>query len=120
MFTDGAYNMGGSPRPTVERIKNMVYMNDMANVGSRDEYLDIYIFAIGADLFDDDLQPLTVGTGGSHYFRLNDKDLREAFDTIIGPTTSSPQAPPPVSATPTSSQAPPPECHSHLQPGSSP
>ncbi|XP_013858624.1 complement factor B [Austrofundulus limnaeus] len=84
MFTDGAYNMGGSPRPTVERIKNMVYMNDMANVGSRDEYLDIYIFAIGADLFDDDLQPLTVGTGGSHYFRMKDiKELQATFDGII-------------------------------------
>lgn len=29
--------MGGSPKATVERIKNMVYMNQLN--GSRDEYL---------------------------------------------------------------------------------
>lgn len=46
---------------------------------------DIYIFAIGAELFDDDLQPLTAGTGGQHYFRMKDiKNLQETFDEIIG------------------------------------
>lgn len=39
----GAYNMGGSPEPTVQRIKNMVYMNHTneaeANAKSREEYL---------------------------------------------------------------------------------
>uniref|UniRef100_A0A3Q1HJ57 C3/C5 convertase n=1 Tax=Acanthochromis polyacanthus TaxID=80966 RepID=A0A3Q1HJ57_9TELE len=40
-FTDGAYNMGGSPLPTVERIKNMVYMNNTSDQQkeSREEYL---------------------------------------------------------------------------------
>ncbi|XP_037544243.1 complement factor B [Nematolebias whitei] len=85
MFTDGAYNMGGSPKPTVERIKNMVYMNPQ-NV-SRDEFLDIYVFAIGADIFDDDLHPLTVGKGGDHYFRMKDiQELGETFDKIIDQT----------------------------------
>ncbi|XP_017273663.1 complement factor B-like [Kryptolebias marmoratus] len=89
MFTDGAYNMGGSPKPTVERIKNMVYMNHTTEkqTGSRDEFLDIYVFAIGADIFDDDLHPLTVGTGGDHYFRMKDiKELRKTFDEIIDET----------------------------------
>ncbi|XP_072230699.1 complement factor B-like isoform X2 [Leuresthes tenuis] len=82
LFTDGAYNMGGSPAPTVERIKNMVYMNQ--NDGSRDEFLDIYVFGIGTVLYDDDLQPLTAGTGGHHYFRLKyDTNLHETFDEII-------------------------------------
>uniref|UniRef100_A0A3B5RB02 C3/C5 convertase n=1 Tax=Xiphophorus maculatus TaxID=8083 RepID=A0A3B5RB02_XIPMA len=86
LFTDGAYNMGGSPEPTVARIKNTVYMNHTAenNVGTRDDFLDIYIFAIGSDIFDDDLQPLTVGTGGNHYFRMSKiVELKETFDLII-------------------------------------
>lgn len=46
---------------------------------------DIYIFAIGAEIFDDDLQPLTVGTGGQHYFRMKEiKQLQQTFDEIIG------------------------------------
>ncbi|XP_040907276.1 complement factor B-like [Toxotes jaculatrix] len=86
VFTDGAYNMGGSPAPTVEKIKNMVYMNHSREqeTNSREEFLDIYIFAIGAELFDDDLQPLTAGTGGQHYFRMKDiENLQETFDEII-------------------------------------
>ncbi|KAM6907154.1 complement factor B-like [Xenentodon cancila] len=86
LFTDGAYNMGGSPAPTVARIKDMVYMNHTAKrqAESREDYLDIYIFAIGADIFDDDLRPLTAGTGGQHYFRMKDiEELQETFDKII-------------------------------------
>ncbi|KAF3706517.1 Complement factor B [Channa argus] len=88
VFTDGAYNMGGSPAPTVEKIKNMVYMNHTIGKQnqSREDYLDIYIFAIGAEIFDDDLQPLIVpaGTSDRHYFRMKDiKDLQETFDEII-------------------------------------
>ncbi|XP_073336042.1 complement factor B-like [Pagrus major] len=82
IFTDGAYNMGGSPVYSVKRIKNMVYMN---NTGpSREEYLDIYIFAIGEELFDEDLKPLTAGIGDKHYFRMKDvENLHETFDSII-------------------------------------
>uniref|UniRef100_A0A8C4EHG7 C3/C5 convertase n=1 Tax=Dicentrarchus labrax TaxID=13489 RepID=A0A8C4EHG7_DICLA len=81
VFTDGAYNRGGSPAPTVAKIKNMVYKTETQE---REQYLDIYMFAIGAEIFDDDLQPLTVGTGGKHYFRLRDiENLQETFDEII-------------------------------------
>ncbi|XP_071402391.1 complement factor B-like [Centroberyx affinis] len=85
-FTDGGYNMGGSPSPTVAKIKNLVYMNHTgaANQQTREEFLDIYIFGIGVDIYDDDLQPLTTGTGGKHYFRLKAIDnLQETFDEII-------------------------------------
>ncbi|XP_060910841.1 complement factor B-like [Labrus mixtus] len=86
LFTDGAYNMGGSPAPTVEKIKNMVYMDPTSNPESkyREDYLDIYIFAIGAEIFDEDLQPLTIGLGEKHYFRMDDiKNLEETFDKMI-------------------------------------
>uniref|UniRef100_A0A3Q3SNT6 C3/C5 convertase n=1 Tax=Mastacembelus armatus TaxID=205130 RepID=A0A3Q3SNT6_9TELE len=90
IFTDGAYNMGGSPAPTVARIKNMVYMNqttdqELKRKASREDYLDIYIFAVGVDIFDDDLLPLTTDSAtDKHYFRLkNIKNLQETFDDII-------------------------------------
>ncbi|XP_028277943.1 complement factor B-like [Parambassis ranga] len=86
LFTDGVYNMGGSPLPTVEMIKNMVYMNATTEAKDppRDEYLDIYVFAIGATPFDEDLQPLTVGVGGKHYYRLKDiSNLGATFDEMI-------------------------------------
>ncbi|XP_035522771.1 complement factor B-like, partial [Morone saxatilis] len=86
VFTDGGYNRGGSPAPTVAKIKNMVYKSHTSEGEThwREQYLDIYMFAIGADIFDDDLQPLTAGTGGKHYFRLKDiENLQETFDEII-------------------------------------
>ncbi|KAM8741499.1 complement factor B-like [Acanthopagrus schlegelii] len=85
VFTDGAYNMG-EPAPTVAKIKDIVYRGGTgeAETQSREEYLDIYIFAIGEEIFDDDLKPLTVGTGGRHYFRMKDiSNLQETFDDII-------------------------------------
>lgn len=46
--------------------------------------IDIYIFAIGEELFDDDLKPLTAGEDGKHYFRMKDiTNLQETFDDII-------------------------------------
>ncbi|XP_041656630.1 complement factor B-like [Cheilinus undulatus] len=86
VFTDGAYNMGGSPAPTVKKIKNMVYMNHTSDqeANSRDEFLDIYVFAIGTEILDSDLQPLATGLGGQHYFRMKYiKDLQETFNQII-------------------------------------
>ncbi|XP_077402407.1 complement factor B-like isoform X2 [Vanacampus margaritifer] len=87
VFTDGAYNMGGSPLSTVEQIKHTVYMDPNYKQEKklvREDYLDIYVFATGADIFDADLKPLVAGTGGKHYFRLKDiKELQKTFDVII-------------------------------------
>ncbi|XP_015251710.1 PREDICTED: complement factor B-like, partial [Cyprinodon variegatus] len=83
-FTDGGYTIGGSPEPTVARIKNMVYMNQHDSARSREEYLDIYVFDIGTEIFNEDLQLLTTGTGGRHYFILNEiSELLETFDNLI-------------------------------------
>ncbi|XP_056264192.1 complement factor B isoform X2 [Pseudoliparis swirei] len=85
LFTDGRFNMGGSPEPNLEKIKQMVYMNHTGQgTESRDKYLDVYVFAIGAEIFDDDLQRLAVGTGGTHYFRMKKiSHLEDTFDQII-------------------------------------
>lgn len=45
-FIAGAYNMGGSPVPTVAKIKNMVYMNHTVEQGAqtRENYLGEFFF----------------------------------------------------------------------------
>lgn len=48
---------------------------------------DMYVFAMGADIDDDVLKPLTTTKNDEqHYFRLpsNFKDLQRSFDSIIG------------------------------------
>lgn len=47
--------------------------------------VDIYTFGIGVEIFSEDLNSLTVGTGGRHFFKLKDySNLQEIFDQIIG------------------------------------
>lgn len=49
-FTTGAYNLGGSPAPTVAKIKNLAYLN-LAD-GSRDDYLgEFYIQFVHLSIF---------------------------------------------------------------------
>uniref|UniRef100_A0A3Q3XL94 C3/C5 convertase n=1 Tax=Mola mola TaxID=94237 RepID=A0A3Q3XL94_MOLML len=88
VFTDGAFNMGGSPAPTVAKIKNLVYMNHTVEgetkTQPRDEYLDIYMFGIGEDIYEPDLKALTAGSDGQHFFKLKDTNtLKQTFDEII-------------------------------------
>ncbi|XP_056140546.1 complement factor B-like isoform X2 [Lampris incognitus] len=85
-FTDGGYNMGGPPTENLQKIKNLVYMNPVGEfqISPRDEYLDVYIFALGAEPYDETLKPLAVGADGEHYFRLeNLNNLDYTFDQII-------------------------------------
>ncbi|KAK6316721.1 hypothetical protein J4Q44_G00121210 [Coregonus suidteri] len=81
-FTDGAYNMGGRPEDTVAKIRETVYMNTKEE---RDQYLDIYVFGVGSEIFDEDIQPLvTKRDNEDHYFKLKDgAKLEETFDKII-------------------------------------
>ncbi|XP_041707487.1 complement factor B [Coregonus clupeaformis] len=81
-FTDGAYNMGGSPENTVAKIREAVYMNKKEE---RDKYLDIYVFGVGSEIFDEDIMPLvTKRDGEKHYFKVKDaNELEKTFDDII-------------------------------------
>ncbi|XP_024250522.1 complement factor B [Oncorhynchus tshawytscha] len=81
-FTDGAFNMGGRPEDTVAKVREMVYMNQKEE---RDQYLDIYVFGVGSEIFDEDIQPLvTKRDNEDHYFKLKDgTELEETFDQII-------------------------------------
>ncbi|XP_072302249.1 complement factor B-like [Eucyclogobius newberryi] len=81
IFTDGAYNMGGKPLQTVESIKALVLMNKPKE---RQEHLDIYIFGVGTQIYDTNLQSLTFGPPEQpHYFRLKNEKLHETLAEII-------------------------------------
>ena len=46
---------------------------------------DIYVFAIGSDISDEELLPLAAPESADHYFRLAKiKNLAQTFDDIIG------------------------------------
>lgn len=49
-------------------------------------FLDIYVFGVGNEIFDEDIQPLvTKRDNEHHYFKLKDgAELEETFDKIIG------------------------------------
>lgn len=49
-------------------------------------FLDVYVFGVGSDIFDEDIMPLvTKRNGERHYFKLkNVIDLERTFDDIIG------------------------------------
>ncbi|CAL8279142.1 unnamed protein product [Arctogadus glacialis] len=74
IFTDGGYNMGGSPLANLQRIKNTIKQED---------HLDVYIFAVGARIYESDLQPLATKERGRHFFRILEEDMDTMFDGIF-------------------------------------
>uniref|UniRef100_A0A8C5AYV0 C3/C5 convertase n=1 Tax=Gadus morhua TaxID=8049 RepID=A0A8C5AYV0_GADMO len=74
IFTDGGYNMGGSPLANLQRIKNTIKPED---------HLDVYIFAVGARIYESDLQPLATNERGRHFFRILKEDMDTMFDEIF-------------------------------------
>ncbi|CAB1333127.1 unnamed protein product [Coregonus sp. 'balchen'] len=80
-FTDGAYNMGGSPENTVAKIREAVHMNKKEE---RDKYLDIYVFGVGSEIFDEDIMPLvTKRDGEKHYFKHEDGIISKCMGSLV-------------------------------------
>ena len=47
--------------------------------------LDVYIFAIGAKIYEVDLQPLATGERGRHFFRIQKESLESTmFEDMFG------------------------------------
>ncbi|XP_004695204.1 PREDICTED: complement C2 [Condylura cristata] len=81
LLTDGKSNMGGSPKPAVDKIKEILSIQQ-----KRDDYLDIY--AIGVGKLDVDWRELNeLGSkkdGERHAFILQDADaLRQVFEHML-------------------------------------
>ncbi|XP_004624345.1 complement C2 [Octodon degus] len=81
LLTDGKSNMGGSPKPAVDRIKEVLNIRQ-----NRNDYLDIY--AIGVGSLDVDWRELnelaSKKDGEKHAFKLpNAAALRQVFEHIL-------------------------------------
>ena len=46
--------------------------------------VDVYIFAVGARIYESDLQPLATKERGRHFFRILKEDMDTMFDEIFG------------------------------------
>ncbi|XP_074839320.1 complement factor B, partial [Carettochelys insculpta] len=80
LMTDGNTNMGGSPEPVVAQIRELLSINR-----GREDYLDIYVFGIGALVNLQNLNALaTHKSNEKHVFHMqNIQDLRKTFQEMI-------------------------------------
>ncbi|KAK2872808.1 hypothetical protein Q8A67_022705 [Cirrhinus molitorella] len=86
VFTDGQANMGGNPKPKVDQIKHLVTKNDPA----REKKLDLYVFGVGQDVNQEDINDLVSHKDQEkHFFKLqNLEKVQEMFDNMIDESTS--------------------------------
>ncbi|TRY54168.1 hypothetical protein DNTS_034843 [Danionella cerebrum] len=80
MFTDGETNMGGRPKPTVDKIKYLVH----------EDKLEMYVFGLGEHVHLVDINDLKTDRGNEKFFfkLRNLNDLKETFDKMIDEGTS--------------------------------
>ncbi|XP_059398952.1 complement factor B-like [Carassius carassius] len=86
LFTDGQANMGGNPRPKVEQIKHLV----TKNLPDREKNLDLYLFGVGDDVNQEDINGLVSQRDQEKYFfKLKDlTEVQKMFDDMIDESTS--------------------------------
>ncbi|XP_050949613.1 complement factor B [Labeo rohita] len=86
LFTDGQANMGGNPKPKVDQIKHLVTKNDP----SQDKKLDLYLFGVGTDVNQEDINDLVSQRDQEKFFfKLKDlTTVQEMFDDMIDESTS--------------------------------
>uniref|UniRef100_A0A8C8SXN9 Complement factor B n=1 Tax=Pelusios castaneus TaxID=367368 RepID=A0A8C8SXN9_9SAUR len=84
LMTDGNTNMGGSPVPVVNQIRELLSIGrDIHN--PREDYLDIYVFGIGALVNQESIAELaSKKPDEKHTFHLEKiQDLEETFQNMI-------------------------------------
>ncbi|XP_016109746.1 complement factor B-like isoform X2 [Sinocyclocheilus grahami] len=86
LFTDGQANMGGNPKRKVNQIKYLFTKNDPM----REKNLDLYVFGIGDDVNQEDINGLVSQRDQEKYFfKLKDlTEVQEMFNDMIDESTS--------------------------------
>uniref|UniRef100_A0A672KYS6 C3/C5 convertase n=1 Tax=Sinocyclocheilus grahami TaxID=75366 RepID=A0A672KYS6_SINGR len=86
LFSDGHANMGGKPKPKVDSIKRLVIKNDP----KREKKLDLYVFGVGEDVNQEDVNGLVSQRDQEKYFfKLQDlTKVQQMFDDMIDESTS--------------------------------
>uniref|UniRef100_A0A671SAT6 C3/C5 convertase n=1 Tax=Sinocyclocheilus anshuiensis TaxID=1608454 RepID=A0A671SAT6_9TELE len=79
-------NMGGNPKRKVNQIKHLVTKNDP----NREKNLDLYVFGLGDDVNQEDINGLVSQRDQEKYFfKLKDlTEVQEMFNDMIGTSTS--------------------------------
>ncbi|XP_016428702.1 complement factor B-like [Sinocyclocheilus rhinocerous] len=86
LFSDGHTNMGGNPKPKLDQIKRLVIKNDP----KREKKLDLYVFGVGGDVNQEDVNGLVSQRDQEKYFfKLQDlTKVQQMFDDMIDESTS--------------------------------
>ncbi|XP_058613558.1 complement factor B-like [Onychostoma macrolepis] len=86
LFSDGHANMGGNPKPKVDQIKHLITKKDP----KRNKKLDLYVFGVGEDVNQEDINGLVSQRDQEKYFfKLQDlTKIQEMFDDMIDESTS--------------------------------
>ncbi|XP_070593746.1 complement factor B-like [Erythrolamprus reginae] len=84
LLSDGRHNMGGEPGPVLENIKEFLRIKKSGS-NSRNEFLDVYVFAVGNEINLRTLNALASKKAKEdHFFILkNITDLQKSFDGMI-------------------------------------
>ncbi|XP_067864985.1 complement factor B-like [Heterodontus francisci] len=81
LFTDGRANMGGNPKPMMDRIRMFL---DIEN--SREDYLDVYVFGLGGDIDKAEINSIVSKKNNErHAFFLDKEELLHVFNAMLDP-----------------------------------
>uniref|UniRef100_A0A8C5CDL5 C3/C5 convertase n=1 Tax=Gadus morhua TaxID=8049 RepID=A0A8C5CDL5_GADMO len=81
IFTDGHQNTFNSSKFVRHERKMQFYHHSVLHVVLH--VVDVYIFAVGARIYESDLQPLATNERGRHFFRILKEDMDTMFDEIF-------------------------------------
>ncbi|XP_061469459.1 uncharacterized protein LOC133378861 [Rhineura floridana] len=84
LLTDGDYNMGGTPVPVINSIKEFLRIRP-SQQDPRNDYLDVYVFGIGSAINVGNVNDLASQKPGErHIFKLKDySEVKDAFEEMI-------------------------------------
>ncbi|XP_040262350.1 complement factor B-like [Bufo bufo] len=82
LITEGKHNMGGDPTVEVKRIREIL---DIRKNNKRENYLDIYVFGLGEEISDNEINDIASKKTSQHVFSMETvEDMKKAFDEMIG------------------------------------
>ncbi|XP_069800100.1 complement factor B-like [Dendropsophus ebraccatus] len=82
LMTDGRHNMGGDPTVEIKRIRELL---DIRKDNNREEFLDIYVFGLGDDISDNEINDIASKKDpAKHVFKIGSiNDMKKAFDHML-------------------------------------
>ncbi|XP_072406218.1 complement factor B-like [Chiloscyllium punctatum] len=83
IFTDGRNNVGGNPKPMMDRIRQFL---DIENVG--EDFLDVYVFGLGSDTYKEEVNSIASQKNNErHVFFMQKEELTTVFNSMLDLTS---------------------------------